>query len=165
MLKLDIGCGHNPIGDVNIDPFPSPTSHRSIDQRLCDDKSIDISKTSNFVMAVGESIPIRSGLFDYVFSSHVIEHSNNPQIFLKEMYRMTKDMGVIRIICPHRFEPSRGIKKHHVNHFNLKWFITSFHTLGLEIIEIEINFYGFPHEYFSLLRLPKEINIAARRTR
>lgn len=41
-------------------------------------------------MADGENLPFKDKTFDYVISSHVIEHVNNPSIFLEEISRVGK---------------------------------------------------------------------------
>jgi ubiquinone/menaquinone biosynthesis C-methylase UbiE len=163
-LKLDVGCGHNPTGDVNIDPFQEATSHRSGDQRSCDDYPIDVSKTPNFIKATGEAIPIRSEIFEVAYSSHTIEHSIDPRKFLREICRVTKHGGVVKMSCPHRFEPSRRMKTQHINHFTSRWFRKSFKVLGFKIINTRTTLRGFPNNYLAIINLPSEIYFEARKS-
>lgn len=78
------GGGNNPHPRANIvvDKFPINNYHRSGD--------LKILKTQKFVVADGENLPFKDKTFDYVISSHVIEHVNNPSIFLEEISRVGK---------------------------------------------------------------------------
>jgi len=40
VMIIDIGCGHNPVGDVNVDLFVEATPHRSGDQSKCNDRRL-----------------------------------------------------------------------------------------------------------------------------
>jgi len=162
-MKLDIGCGHNPQGDVNIDPFPSASSHRSGDQRLVDDHPLLTKEIPCFIMAFGEALPLRKRIFDEVYTSHTIEHSHNPQEFLREVCRVTNGGGTVTLSCPHRFAPYRKMRKLHVNYFDLKWFRTAFRTLGFKIIRHRRTLRGFPHPCISLIQLPIDIYLEAKR--
>lgn len=76
------GGGNNPHPRANIvvDKFPINNYHRSGD--------LKILKTQKFVVADGENLPFKDKTFDYVISSHVLEHVNNPSIFLEEISRV-----------------------------------------------------------------------------
>jgi SAM-dependent methyltransferase len=39
---------------------------------------------------MGEALPFRDKCFDFVIASHVLEHSANPEIFLRELQRVAK---------------------------------------------------------------------------
>jgi len=118
-MIIDVGCGHNPIGDVNVDLFVEATPHRSGDQSKCDDKRLDTKGIPNFVMADACHLPFKDNVFNVVFSSHTIEHVNDPFLMLKEMARISKRRIIIK--CPHRFASHR-IKPLHVNRLNITWF-------------------------------------------
>jgi len=81
---LDVGGGNNPHPRANIvvDKFPISNYHRS--------GNLKILKTQKFVVADGENLPFKDKTFDYVISSHVLEHVNNPSIFLEEISRVGK---------------------------------------------------------------------------
>lgn len=81
---LDVGGGNNPHPRANIvvDKFPINNYHRS--------GNLKILKTQKFVVAGGENLPFKDKTFDYVISSHVLEHVNNPSIFLEEISRVGK---------------------------------------------------------------------------
>jgi SAM-dependent methyltransferase len=163
-LKLDIGCGHHQTGDVNVDPYIQPTLHRTDDQRTLDDRPIAIDRSRHFIVADGCHLPFRDNTFDEVYSSHVIEHVKNPMLFLKECVRVSRN--IIKIKCPHRYDPGRWKKPLHINHFNRSWFVKAFKTLGCDVFAGGIT--GWAHipniPYFlSPFRLPAEIEITARK--
>jgi ubiquinone/menaquinone biosynthesis C-methylase UbiE len=99
-LVLDVGCGWYPQGDINVD----------IQKRK--------DRIPNFVKADGQHLPFRDNVFSLVNSQHAIEHTPNPFLFLKELFRVSKCQVVLR--CPWRFE--RNLHRHpdHLHSFNKK---------------------------------------------
>ncbi len=51
----------------------------------------------------GKTIPFKNDYFDSVFSSEVFEHIFNPDVVIKELYRILKPNGMIPITCPFTF--------------------------------------------------------------
>ncbi len=81
---LEIGCGNNPHprSNVVVDKFPDSNSHRS--------GNLKILKNQAFIEADGESLPFRDKEFDYVICTQVLEHTENPEKFLAEQFRVAK---------------------------------------------------------------------------
>jgi len=81
---LDIGCGKS--------KYP-----RSI--------GLDIKKTSDadIVCNVENGLPFKKNEFDFVYSSHTLEHIDPKKLVfvLEEIWRITKPTGKIKIIVPH----------------------------------------------------------------
>jgi ubiquinone/menaquinone biosynthesis C-methylase UbiE len=50
--------------------------------------------------AFAENLPFQNGIFDVVYSSHVLEHVNSESKSLKEMKRVLKDDGTLIIGTP-----------------------------------------------------------------
>lgn len=48
----------------------------------------------------GEAMPFRTNEFDYVIASHVIEHVENPAVFMSEIYRIGGGRGYIEFPMP-----------------------------------------------------------------
>jgi len=155
---LDVGCGHSPKGDVNVDLFIEATSHRSYDQSKCDDVRLDVKKIPNFVRADAQFLPFRDNSFEEVSSNHVIEHVDAPLRMLKEMLRVSNNSIVIR--CPHRFS-SHKKKTLHIHSFNLTWFFNVFSKFGLTHECQYVGWRYIPHIYFTIIRLPSEIEVKA----
>lgn len=62
-MILDVGCGCNPRGDVNI----------NIDRSVPKQKLMP-----NFILADAQYLPLRDKCFSLVYASHVIEHVQDP---------------------------------------------------------------------------------------
>lgn len=79
-MLLVIGCGHAAFGDVNIDLFIGDKTQCKYDW--------DPKKVRNFVLADACNLPFKENAFDYVYSSHVLEHLPNPLQAVQEMRRV-----------------------------------------------------------------------------
>ena len=120
LVKLDVGCGSNPSGDVNIDFF-------SCGWNIQEGKFMNPRLASNFVVADAAFLPFRDECFDVAFSSHAIEHVKDPFRMLSELLRVSKKEVVVR--CPHR-RGSGAKRPHHVNYLDEDWFRWSLTKLG-----------------------------------
>ena len=74
------------------------------------------------IVAPGDCIPVEDGSFDFVISSHVIEHFYDPISAIKEWMRIATKY--IYIVCPHRDalesdrdKPLTGLEEH-IGRFN-----------------------------------------------
>jgi ubiquinone/menaquinone biosynthesis C-methylase UbiE len=64
------------------------------------------------ILSPGDDLPFKDNVFEYVFSSHVIEHFFDPIKAIKEWGRVTKAGGYIFMIIPHKertFDKNREI--------------------------------------------------------
>lgn len=66
-------------------------------------------------------LPFRNETFDYVFSEHSLEHFDNIQFVLREMYRITINGGRWKIIVPYGYN-----YQDHLFHKNIGWHEGSF---------------------------------------
>ncbi len=82
-MKLDIGCGNTPSGDINVD-LPRSECHRS-GMRLV------VRHKTNFVYASVYNLPFRNDSFDEVVSFHLLEHLEVPIAALREMARVSNN--------------------------------------------------------------------------
>jgi len=142
---LDVGCGHQPKGDVNIDLFLGPTAHRSADQRICDDVALDIRSISNLVRADGCHLPFKNGAFKKACCAHLIEHIQEPEQLLAEMSRVAES---IEVRCPHQDCPGafNETKLLHLRSFHPSWFQVNLSKLGLKV-DVHTEFsQGLPFE-------------------
>jgi ubiquinone/menaquinone biosynthesis C-methylase UbiE len=133
-MKLDVGCGADPHGDVNVD--------------------VTRNVASNFIRASGEYLPFLADTFTNVFCFHVIEHVNRPTQLLRELRRVCVNNGEIKITCPHRY--SRNAK--HASHrcyFNLRWFQK--HVQAKKVRFTLTHKQRFP--FLGLIMLPHEITV------
>ena len=81
---LEIGGGHNPHPRANVvvDKYVQNNEHRSGNIRLY--------KHQQFVAADGERLPFKDKEFDYVICCQVLEHVDDPALFLAEQFRVAK---------------------------------------------------------------------------
>ena len=79
---LDVGSGNNPHprADVLVDKFIESDLHRSGNVRMFAHQKL--------VQADGEHMPFEDNSFDYIISAHVLEHVENPTVFLEELQRV-----------------------------------------------------------------------------
>jgi len=72
-LILDVGCGENPRGNINLDCY--------IPQKI----------PQNFVLGNAEYLPFKKNSVDIVLSYYNIEHLINPAIFIQKMYDIARE--------------------------------------------------------------------------
>ncbi len=56
--------------------------------------------TNKIVNSVGEKLPFHDNSFDFVYSSNVLEHVQNPQSVINEAIRVCKPNGIVQIVSP-----------------------------------------------------------------
>lgn len=80
---LDLGSGNapHPWASVLCDRLPGDDAERAERAPLQRD-------ARPFVIADGEALPFRTGAFDYVICSHVLEHARDPAALLAEVARV-----------------------------------------------------------------------------
>ena len=72
---LDIGCGHKPHDSASV---------------ICDVQDFSkLYKDKKFVRLTEKSLPFKYQEFDFVIASHVLEHVEDPQFFIKELERVS----------------------------------------------------------------------------
>jgi len=119
-MILDVGCGGYPRGDVNCDLLIKD-SHERWNQ--------DASWIKNFVKADARALPFKSGSFDVVYCSHVLEHLENPWIGVAELKRVSRSKVIVILPfalfsifdifwCGRKLlEHWRWLRKHHKHFF------------------------------------------------
>lgn len=83
-LVLEVGSGHNPTyrANVIVEKFIDSNYHRS--------GNIKIFPHQKFVVADGANMPFKDKEFDYVICNQVLEHAEDPILFVKELQRVAK---------------------------------------------------------------------------
>ena len=120
-----MGCGSRPGGDVNVDCFTRGWNSQEGDQKQ--GEFMNPRSIPNFVVAHAEFLPFKDECFDFVFSSHTIEHVKNPLKMMQELLRVSKRQVTVR--CPHR-KGSGAKRPFHINYLDEKWFNVSLTKLG-----------------------------------
>lgn len=164
---LDVGCGNRPHGHVNVDLYPEETTYRTWKPEVLA-PALDTKKIPNFIKADACFLPFKSNVFHLVYSSHTIEHVENPRLMLREILRVSRDRVIL--ICPHRYSQTTIKKSRHKHFFNRKWFhheLSRSNEISFEIsFEIKYSEYRYlPHDLIPLIKLPKEMTIKIRKLR
>jgi len=97
-MKLDIGCGHAPKGDVNIDLFIDATDHRN--RTAKDDIPLNTKNIPNFIRTDANYLPFRPCTFTKIFMYEVLEHLANPSNGLKNIHKVLAENGVLEFSVP-----------------------------------------------------------------
>jgi SAM-dependent methyltransferase len=85
MKRLNMGCGSDiKDGFINIDMFPAT----GVDMII--DLNNDITEF------------FEEGSVDFIYLSHVLEHLDQPSVFLTQVHKILKIGGKIEIRVPHR---------------------------------------------------------------
>lgn len=81
-VVLDVGSGNNPHPRANVlvDKFIESDLHRSGTVRMFGHQKL--------VQADGEHMPFEDNSFDYIISAHVLEHVDDPALFISELCRV-----------------------------------------------------------------------------
>lgn len=119
-LALDIGCGLEPKGHVNVD-INSALKKKSI---------------PNFIIADAHHLPFKDNCFSIAYSSHVIEHLYDPLQALGEWNRISRN---VTIFTPSTFDVGRN--KEHI----FSWNIHSFtNILSVVFKNVNVNYTSKP---------------------
>jgi len=149
-MDLDVGCGHKPHGDVNVDLYPDITFHR------INDRPLITRRIKNLVRADAQYLPFQNESFETVFSQATLDHIPNPVKMIREMLRVAKKKVVI--VSGHRYGSMRKHKPH-LHFFNVRWFMNVAEKLGYYYNIKIVKWRYLPHPFFPLFQLPREIEV------
>lgn len=142
MVSLDIGCGKNYEGDINLDRYIEDPDHF---QRMRDG-TIDPRRIPNFILADAYHLPFRDEAFDEAVLNHVIEHLLEPSIALREVKRVTKHR--VRIKIPSAMANIREAHLYSWDLFTVKNFLHNFfpsvEVKGFGVVEFPLFRRYFP---------------------
>jgi len=164
---LDVGCGSNPVGDVNCDLFVKETIHRA-DSKT---KTMNPHGTSNFVKCDANHLPFKDKAFVTVHSKSLLEHVTSPTKVLKEKLRVAKERVVFSV--PHYYSRLRWFPwykqlkshKHFFSTGQLRAWLNK--IVPSKSYEITLEWRALPNYepewlpflHFTLLRIPWKINV------
>jgi len=81
-LVLEVGAGGNPYPRANVLLDGYEESVERIESSLVIDRPL--------VLGFAEKLPFKTKSFDFIIASHVLEHSTDPESFLRELMRVGK---------------------------------------------------------------------------
>ena len=135
-MRLDIGCGDKPTGNVNCDLYIGFSPHLGNPRKIINPKI-----TQNFVRCDAHYLPFKSSSFHVVYSSHLLEHLKNPTKALFEMLRVSKEKVLIAV--PARFAASRNPL--HLHSFSEQSIDEWFKKLKIRRYKISVEHHLFIH--------------------
>jgi SAM-dependent methyltransferase len=101
---LDCGCGDGSKLDKIIDQSVAKGSGIDLTESAIK-KARNNYKKYNFKIGSVENLPFNDNCFDFVYSSYVLEHVENPEKVINEMIRVLNVNGMLGIICPNYGSP------------------------------------------------------------
>jgi SAM-dependent methyltransferase len=116
--KIDFGCGE--LTDGKVKRYASclgsynPEEYIKIDAKAV--QGVDIVYRSG-------PLPFKTECVDEIICIHVLEHVTDLEALLKEMHRVLKPGGKLRIWVPHCFSPSAFGMPSHVRYFTYETFL------------------------------------------
>jgi SAM-dependent methyltransferase len=87
MLILDLGCGDSKL--------KGSTGDTVVGMDVCDIEGVDI------IADAEQGIPLSASVFDMVFCDQFLEHVSDLCFVMKEIHRVLKPDGILKIISPH----------------------------------------------------------------
>jgi len=126
---LDVGCGGDYHGTVNMDLCPLNPLHNkykcldvgcgtpSIHHKKLEGENIvhiDIDKTSFHleVCCDAHNLPFKDNCFSIVYASHILEHLDNPNKAIFEMKRVSCNTVIIKVPNASHFKWKNSSKEH-----------------------------------------------------
>lgn len=135
VTRRDYGCD-----TVGIEPS-EPGFDSSF--ALANEISLEYEMPSNIIInAKGEDIPFSDHTFDIIFSSNVLEHTNDPQKVLHEAVRVLKPGGYLQIVYPNYASFFEG-------HYAIPWIPYMNNRLG----KIWVRLFGRDPAFMESLKL------------
>ena len=114
-----------------------------------------IAKT-NGVKVFSNSSLLPANYFDLIISNHALEHTDNPLLELKNLYKSLKKGGQICIVVP-LDSKNYSYKKNDINFHFFSWSPMNLGNIltraGFDVIESSIFFYKWPPYYFFIKRI------------
>jgi SAM-dependent methyltransferase len=132
-LKLNLGCGEDKkAGYINLDwnPLTAP----------------DIKHDLNVL-----PYPFPDNHFNYVEANHILEHLDKPFLIMKELHRILKPGGFLKIKVPHfsrgftHTEHSHGFDVTFPLYFNKNFTSSGYIGTEFELKSMKLNWLAFLH--------------------
>ena len=84
--------------------------------------------------------PIEDNSFDEIYAKHIIEHLDDPESFVKELYRILSPGGTVLIETPHFSSYVCYLETQHKRFFSYFMMINILRPLKFKTLKYEITF-------------------------
>jgi SAM-dependent methyltransferase len=101
---VDIGSGPK----CGILPLIKDGFKITIDPLFKERTIVNVSNNINPLIAVTENLPLRNESFDVIFSINMLDHTKNPFLTIKEIYRVIKKRGIVSLMV-HVVSPKKKV--------------------------------------------------------
>jgi Methyltransferase domain len=157
-MRLDVGCGLTPSGDVNCDLYIKEGHHRTRVKGDCGPE-LDARRIRNFVLSDALHLPFVDGAFREVICNNLIEHVPNRCMLLSELLRVSNHE--VTLLCPHRLgDRLMGKFDCHIHFFNRTWFVDAAKKLDCFVMTQVTRELTLPFSFFGLgFKVPLELEI------
>lgn len=127
---LDVGCG---LGYSLLELESIGCKAYGVDP---DKNALKISKKFGLNFKVGfiEDNPFPGEKFDYIIANQVLEHTNNPVNFLKELKKRLKSNGQIILSFPNVNSLTRILLNHNWLHWHIPYHLNFFTKMSIDIM-------------------------------
>lgn len=117
---LDLGCSDDKINDsaIGVDGRPG--------------------YGVNFVHDLNKTLPYKDGYYDYVFSSHTLEHLTNYERALRDWARVLKPGGYLVLYLPHA-DHYTEYNPEHLHNFRQEDILPIIMAMDFEVLENELD--------------------------
>lgn len=149
---LNVGCGNQPTGDINVDRYVDDRSHSYQPGRTAYSRSLRTFKIPNFIQADGHRLPFPDDSFRIVHCYNVMEHKGvDPRRLIRELLRVCR--LYVEFSVPSfwnwRHNPKRN--KSHARVFRERHLTRMFYEWPCKIVPIE---FGSLTPFFPLPLVP-----------
>jgi SAM-dependent methyltransferase len=117
--------------DAFVAPDAFPRGARILDLGCGESKKVPWAVGMDAVKAAGVDVvhdiarlpwPFKDGEFDVVVASHVLEHLPDTVAACRELHRVTKPGGLVRVVVPHYSSPDAFVDPTHLKAFGYRTF-------------------------------------------
>jgi len=150
---IEVGVGEGQILEICLNFFPDASFH-AVDiaegiLNVAIENLSDYSNQINFELQDIQSLPYKDNSYDLVTCCEVLEHVDDPELGIKELYRILKKGGYGVLSVPNEpiwrlsnmlrgsYLKDFGNTPGHINHWSSKEFKQVIMDNGFEVIKIE----------------------------
>lgn len=137
---LEVGCG---TGAVLAEVAKRHIGSNQIGIDVADPSDHVDPGAANLTMRQydGSVLPFEDASIDLVYASHVLEHVENPRLFLNEMARVAKKYVYIEVPCEMHFRTSHAALQStvdigHINSYSPETFLLTLQTSNLKVVDL-----------------------------